>query len=82
MIYTTLKLKIFKTINNINPNYVKYVFYPKIEARLRLNDILVKSHKIINYGEKSLIVLGPKIWNQLPQKIKSAICFYKINGIC
>ena len=81
LIYTTLKLEIFKTINNINPNYVKYVFNPTNEARVRLNDILVKSRKIINYDDKSLTVLGPKKWNQLPQNIKSENCFYKIKGI-
>ena len=64
-------LKISKTIKNIKPNYMKYVFTPKTDASVRPNDILVKSHKTANYGDKSLTVLGPKIWNQFSKFIKS-----------
>ena len=40
---------------------MKYDFTPKTDARVRPNDILVKSHKTANYGVKSLTALGPKI---------------------
>ena len=45
-------LEIFMNLNNINQNYMKYIFSPKVDARLRPNDILVKSHKTVNYGNK------------------------------
>ena len=35
--------EIFKAINNINPHYMRYLFTTK-NARVRPNDILVKSH--------------------------------------
>lgn len=35
----------------------------------------MKSHKTANYGDKSLTMLGPKVWNQLPKNIKSESCF-------
>ena len=68
-------LEISKTIKNIKPNYMKYVFTPKTDASVRPNDILVKSHKTANYGDTSLTVLGPKIWNQFPKFIKLQTCF-------
>ena len=61
----TLVLEIFKTINN--PNHIKNLFTPKTDARIRPNDIFVKSNETTN-SDKSLTVLGPKIWNnQLPK---------------
>ena len=73
----TLALETVKTINNINPYFMKYVFTSQIDARVKLNVILVKSDKTANYNDKSWTVLGPKIWNQLPQNIKSELCFSK-----
>ena len=43
---------------------MKFVFSFKNDARIRPNDILVKSHKTTNYDDKSLRALGPNIWNQ------------------
>lgn len=36
-----------------------------------LSDIVFRSHKTTSYVDKTLKVLHPKIWNQLPQNIKS-----------
>ena len=54
-------IEISKTVNNLNPNYMKIIFIPKLHPKIRLNDIRVKSLKI----------LGTKMWNQLPGDIKS-----------
>ena len=37
-----LATEIFKTVNNLNPNYMKDVFTPKLHPKVRPNDILVK----------------------------------------
>ena len=37
-----LAIEIFKTVNNLNPNYMKDVFTPKLHPKVRPNDILVK----------------------------------------
>ena len=50
---------------------MKDIFTPKLHCKVRPNDILVKHHNTITYGTKSLKTLGPKIWNQLPDDIKS-----------
>ena len=69
-----LAIEIFKTVNNLNPNYI---FTPKLHPKLRPNDILVKHHNTITYGTKSLKTLGPKMWNQLPEDIISETSYTK-----
>ena len=75
---SVLAIKIFKTVNNLNPNYMKDIFKPKLHPKVRRNDILVKHHNTITYGTKSLKALGPKIWNQLPEDIKSETSYNKL----
>ena len=58
-----LAIEIFKTVNNLNPNYMKDIFTLKLHLKVRPNDILVKHHNSITYGAKKLKTLGPKIWN-------------------
>ena len=38
----TLAVEIFKTLNEINPPYIKNIFTPKENAKVRQNDIIVK----------------------------------------
>ena len=74
----TLALEIFKNINKINLDYMKNVFTPKTDAKER--EIMMSWSfltKLPIIGDKSLTVLGPKIWNQLPQNINSETCFSK-----
>ena len=66
-----LAIEIFKTVNNLNPNYMKDIYTPKQHLKVRTNDILVKHHNTITYSTKSLKTLGPKICNELPGYIKS-----------
>ena len=66
----TLAIESFKTINNINPSFMKDIFTPKRDPKVWLYDIIVKHHKSAKYGDKSLIALGPKIWNQLSRNVK------------
>ena len=67
----TLATEIFKTINNINPSYMKNIFTPKTNAKIRPHDIIVRHHNTTTYGDKSLTALGPKIRNKLLTNIKS-----------
>ena len=60
----TLAIGSFKTINNINLSFTR-------DPKIRPYDILVKLHKSAKYGDKSLIDLGLKIWNQFPSNVKS-----------
>ena len=74
----TLATEIFKTINSINPSYMKNIFTPKTNAKIQPHDVIVRHHNTATYGSKSLIAPGPKIWNKLPTNIKSLTSNNKI----
>ena len=48
-----------------------------LNARVRPNDILVKTRKSATFGDKSLATLGPKNWNVLPQNLKAKNSYVK-----
>ena len=72
-----LTTELFKTVNNLNPNCMKDILTPKLDPKVRPNDILVKHHNTIRYGTKSLNTWGPKIWDQLTEDIKSDTSYTK-----
>ena len=72
-----LAIEIFKTLNDMNPSFMKNIFTLKTNAKIRPTDLLVKRHNSATYGDKSLSVLGPKIWNSLTPNIKSETSFNK-----
>ena len=65
-----LAIEIFKTVNNLNPDFMKNIFTGKQNAQVYPHDLLVRSHNTTTYGGKSLKIVGPKIWNALPTEIK------------
>ena len=65
-----LTIEMFKTNNNLNPPFLKEIFKREVNPRVRPNDIMIKTHNIAAYGEKSSIVLCPKTWNSLPENTK------------
>jgi len=67
----SIAIEIFKTINNLNAPFMKEIFVEKVNPKVRPNDIVVKAHSTATYGDRSLAALGPKIWNSLPESIKS-----------
>ena len=74
-----LATEIFKTLNNKNPSYLKYIFeinHNRTSERFKYN-IKSQSFKKVRFGKKSLRVLGPILWNSLPNDIKSSNSLYK-----
>ena len=51
-------------------SFMKEIFKARLNLRVRPNEITVKTHNTATYGDKSLTVLGPKIWNSFPENIK------------
>ena len=49
-----LAIEIFKAVSNLNPNYMKDIFAPKLNPKVRPNSILVQHHYTITYGTKNL----------------------------
>ena len=63
-----LALELFKTLNKMNPEYMKERF-PKttLETRRPLN-LEINKNYTTRYGNKSLPCLGPHIWKPLPNQ--------------
>ena len=72
----TLCVEIYKRLTDLNPSFMNDIFKLKINGRevcdkYKLNlDIPKWNQK--PFGYKSLKVLGPKIWNNLPYHVKSS----------
>ena len=66
----------FKTLNDINPSFMKELFQLRITNRPvpenYLFNMFVPKTNQVKYGTKSLRNLAPKIWNSLPLQIKTA----------
>ena len=69
-------IEMFKTLNDINPSFMKELFQLRITNRpVRENylfNMFVPKTNQVKYGTKSLRNLAPKIWNSLPLQIKTA----------
>ena len=73
----TVELEIFKTLNNLNLAFMEHVFDRTKRLTHGPNNIQVNVHKTAKYGDKSLRILGPHIWNSLPEHMKAAFNFIK-----
>ena len=74
--YRSLCIEIFKTLNDINPSFIKHIFELRMTSRptrekYELNLEILKSNQVI-FGTKSLKYLGPEVWNSLPYHIKTS----------
>ena len=68
--------KIYKTINNLNPNFMRDLFsWTEANRLVREKNVInlnILVHNQVTFGSKSLRVFGPKVWNSLPYHIKSS----------
>ena len=65
-----LTTEILKTINYINPSYMKNIFISKANAKVHQNDIEVRYH-----------ILDPKKWNHHPSNIQFETFLIKFRNI-
>ena len=66
----TLILEVFRTLNNMNPEYMKEIFHKTAFTTYRPLNLEVIENQTTKYGNKSLTCLGTHIWNFLPNQIK------------
>ena len=71
-----LATEIFKTLNDLNPPYMKEIFTQNTIRIPERKKLLVKSTHTKKYGTDSLRHLGPKIWNSLPQDIRDSTSLF------
>ena len=65
---------IFKFFNNMAPAYYTEIYSPMNQSQSTRCSFqkLVLSHRKSNRGLRTLGYLGPRLWNALPQKLKTA----------
>ena len=66
----TLALEVFKTLNNMNLEYMKEIFHKTAFTTHGLLNLEVNENHTTKHGKKSLRCLDPHIWNSLPNQIK------------
>ena len=71
---TYLGMEIYKTLNDLNPGYMKDIFQVQQSAysTRRLYNMKVPSVNQATFGTRSILYEGAKIWNHLPNLLKSA----------
>ena len=71
-----LCVEIYKALNDLNSSFMNNIFKLKINSREVCNKYRLKldipKWNQRTFGHKSLTVLGPKIWNNLPYHVKSS----------
>ena len=69
----TLGLEIFKTLSNLNPASLEVIIYRTKRLTHRPNNVQVNLNKTTKYGDKSLRIFGPYIWNSLLDHMKAEV---------
>ena len=73
----TLALETFKTLNDLNPAFMKNLFAKREVSKRRKNNLKIPNRNTVKYVDKSIRSLGPHIWNGLPEKFKNETSYDK-----
>ena len=81
----SLCIEIYKTLNDLNPSYMKKVFPIKLQNKpvrtFHEKNLIVPTVKSTTFGTNSLRSMGPKIWNNLPNDLKSSETLSKFKNV-
>ena len=71
-----LCVELYKTINNLNPNFMRNLFKLQftnrpVREKYQMN-IIIPEFNQVYYGESSFRAFSPKLWNSLSHHIKSS----------
>ena len=66
----TLALETFKTLNDLNPAFMKNLFAKREVSKKRKNNLEIPNRNTVKFGDKSIRSLEPHIWNGLPEESK------------
>ena len=69
-----LSIEIYKTLNNLNPGYMKDIFQVQQSAYPTRRPYKIKVSRVnqTTFGTRSIWYEGAKIWNHLPNSLKLA----------
>ena len=71
-----LALEISKTLNGLNPSFMKELFTMRKGTYKRKNDLIIPTRNTVTFGDKSIKALGPHIWNALPETVKAETSYH------
>ena len=57
----TSALETFKTLNNLNPAFMKNLFAKREVLKRRKNNLEIPNRHTVKYGDKSIRIPGPHI---------------------
>ena len=83
----TMVYEIFKTINNLNPVFMKDIFHYSPNVTRKKHNLYIHTQNTTKFGNKSLRAFGANIWNTLPEScsmpeyIKSTTSLLKFKKI-
>ena len=68
-----LMIEVYKTIQNLNPSFMKEIFVQKDMTYSLRNKLMMRIPKTqtSRHGIESLSFLGSKLWNNLPEELKN-----------
>ena len=78
----SLCVEIYKTLSNLNPKYMRELFERNSlsYSTRRPNDLKIPRVNQTSYGSRCIRFEGAKLWNRLPENIKSSkTCTYLRN---
>ena len=69
-----LVAEVYKALNGISPSYIQELFKEKnVPYSMRSSQIVIQpKSRTTTHGIQSLTYQGAKLWNSLPQSVKSA----------
>ena len=76
----TLALETFKSLNKLNPHFMKDLFNKRNTFERKKNNLEIPRRNTVKFGDNSVKSLGPHIWNSLPEEIKSEQSYEKFKG--
>ena len=79
----SLSIEIFKTLNGLNPSFMKDIFQIRSSnySSRNPNNLTHYRPNQVTFGTHSLKSLGPQIWNCLPNELKSADDFNSFKNL-
>ena len=72
-----LALEVFRSVNKLNPVYMQSLFEKNVNSKRYKDDLKVPIRNSVTFGDKSVRVLGPHIWNMLPAELKRETSYGK-----
>ena len=72
-----LALEVFRSVNKLNPVYMQSLFEKNVNSKRYKDDLKVPIRNSVTFGDKSVGVFGPHIWNMLPAELKRETSYGK-----